>query len=614
MEFARPHWLWLLFAVPAVAFWLALGVRRSRADLERFAGRRLADSLAPGYSWRKNLLKGFLKTSALALVIVALAGPRFGTQLVKVDREGIDVVVALDTSLSMLAEDMLPNRLERAKQAIIDLIKGLEGDRVGIVVFAGDAYALCPLTVDYDAALMFTRTVDVDMVSEPGTALGKAISTGAALFEESTKRDRALIVVTDGEGHEGDPRAEAQKAAEKGIRIFTIGIGNPAGELIPERAADGSIAGYKKDRRGETVLTRLDEKTLQDVASASSGKYLPATREGLELRVLYNEIAGMERKAIKGEFVERRKERFWVFLAAALGFLLLDTVVGARGRISTPKRLLHTGISVFVTALTVMWAGQANAAWKPERSVDRDKVKSGNKYFHGGEYDKALTLYREALGDTVRLPKHHQGVFYNQGNTLFMQQKYDEAVEMYQRSYSPDSTLTGEMLYNRANALFESGKLPEAIESYVQSLQYLPDDEDARHNLEVALKLMQEQQQQQQQQRNSDDQQQQKEQEEQQQNQQQQQQQEGEQQEQEQQQQQEGEQQQPQPDSTETPEPQPDSTVTPPPAELTPEEMMQLSKEDAMRILRALEEQEKKLQRERRRAAFRRLKKSGKDW
>jgi len=624
VDFSEPRILWGLAAIPALALWIAYGARRARAELERFAGPRLADELAPGHSWRKNLLKGFLVSAGFALLVVALAGPRFGSQLVKVDREGIDVVVALDTSLSMLAEDMLPNRLERAKQAVVDLINGLRGDRIGIVVFAGDAYALCPLTVDYDAALMFTRTIDVDMVSEPGTALEKAIRTSAALFEESTKRDRAIILLTDGENQEGDPQGAAAEAGSKGIRIFTIGIGNPAGELIPERGTGGTVEGYKKDKRGQTVLTRLDEKTLQEIAAASDGKYLPATREGLELKVLYGEISGMQRKAIKGEFVEKRKERFWIFLAGALGALLADSLTTSRatGLRRRRRSFLHTGVGAAVLVAVILAPMAAGA-----RSVDRKRVLAGNEYYRATEYDKALALYREALGDTVRPPKNAQGVFYNQGNALYMQEKYKEAVDMYQRSYSPDSMLTGRMLYNRANALQQSGQLKAAVESYVQALQYAPDDPAARHNLEVALRKLrqQQQQQEQQQQQNSGDkdkndqenqgdqnnenqkggQDEQRKQDEQ-----------GGEDQQQKDQQREGEQQQQQPqaDSTQASEPpQADSTAVAQP-QLTPEDMKKLSKEDAMRILQALEEQEKKLQVERRKAAFRRLKRSGKDW
>jgi Ca-activated chloride channel family protein len=607
MEFSHPNMLWGLVAVPVLVVALIYGDRRGREAMVRFVGPTLTDALAPGRSWRKNLFKGSLKTLALAFLIVALAGPRFGSSLVKVEREGVDLVIALDTSLSMLAEDMLPNRLEKAKQEMVDLIRGLSGDRVGIVVFAGGAFALCPLTVDYDAALMFTRSVGVDVVSEPGTNLAEAIDTSVELFERSDRRDRAIILVTDGESHEGDAVAAARKAGERGIRIYTIGIGNPGGELIPERGTAGSIEGYKKDKQGETVLTQLDERTLQQVASNSDGKYLPATREGLELKVLYNEIAGMEKKMIKGEFIERKKERFWIFLCGALLALLLDAVVTSKALLRSPRRgrLLHTGAAALALLVLPVAVGA--------RSVDAGKVNSGNKYFAAGEYDKATTLYVESLGDTLRLPKNYQGVFYNLGNTLYRQAKYKEAIELYQGSYSQDSTLTGRMLYNRANALLSSGNAGAAVESYLQSLQFLPDDEDVRHNLELALEQLQQQQQQQQQQNQSGDQK--NEGQDQQQQQQRQEQQEQEERKDEQQQdQQEQERQQQQPDSTSaTPQPQPDSTQVPQP-QLSEEEMQKLTKEDAMRILQALEEQEKKLQAERRRAAFRRLKKSGKDW
>jgi Ca-activated chloride channel family protein len=604
--------LWGLVLVPVLVVALIYSNRRRREALDQFAGPVFSDALAPGRSWRKNLLKGFLKSAALTLIVVALAGPRFGSQLVKVEREGVDLVIALDTSLSMLAEDMLPNRLDRAKQEMVDLIRGLQGDRVGIVVFAGKAFALCPLTIDYDAALMFTRSVGVDIVSEPGTNLAAAIETSAKLFEHSDKRDRAIILVTDGENHEGDAVDAARVAGGNGIKIYTIGIGNPSGELIPERGTAGSIEGYKKDRRGETVLTQLDESTLQSVSSASDGKYLPATREGLELKVLYNEIAGMDRKMIKGEFIERKKERFWMFLCGALLALLLDAVVTTRALFGGGRRgrLLHTGAAILALAIAAIPAA-AEA-----RAVDGGKVKSGNQYFNAGEYDKAATLYVESLGDTLQLPKHFEGVLYNLGNTLFQQEMYKEAVQLYQGSYSQDSTLTGQMLYNRGNALMRAGEVGPAIESYIQALQFLPDDEDVRHNLELALREAQKQQEEQQQQQsdeNQDQEGQDQEGQDEQQRQEQQEEQERKDEEQQNRDEQEQEQQEQQPDSTQVPPPQPDSTQVPQP-QLSEEDLRKLSKEDAMRILQALEEQEKKLQEERRKAAFRRQKKTGKDW
>jgi Ca-activated chloride channel family protein len=609
IEFGYPSWLWGLGFAPLVVLMTVIGARRRRRALTSFVGAPLQGALAPGYSWRRHLAKGILRALALCALFVALAAPRFGSQLVKVERQGIDVVIALDTSLSMLAEDVRPNRLERAKQEIVDVLSTLDGDRVGVVAFAGEAIALCPLTVDYSAALMLVRSVDVYTISEPGSAIAEAIEVATSLFEGAGAGDRAIILVTDGENQEGDPVQAAHAAAEKGIRVFAIGLGSPKGELIPERGSDGSVTGYKKDPRGETVLSRLDEKTLEAVASASKGKYLPATTEGLEIKVLYDEISGMQKKLIKGEFIERKKERFYIPVAVALACLLLDALVSTRatrrrvGRVRT----LHTGAAAAI--VLVLLAGSATA----KDSVDRGKVRSANKLYKKGDYKDAYRLYREALGDSARRVTDAPGVHYNGGNALYMQNQFDRALDAYQRSYSPDSALTGKMLYNRANALLKGGHLPEAIESYLQALQYLPDDEDARHNLEMALvaKQQQEQQKQQQQQQQSGD--------------------KGEQQE------QSGDSQgdstrsdsqqnqDSKPDSTRSQQPQqpqqaaPDSSMQQPQpdsssAPLSEEELRKLSPEDAARILQALQEREQELQKERRKAAFRRNKRSGKDW
>ncbi len=605
IEFAHPSWLWGLVAAPLVVLATVVGGRRRRHALASFVGVPLQGTLAPGYSWRRHLAKGLLRALALCALFLALATPRFGSQLVKVERQGIDLVIALDTSLSMLAEDVRPNRLERAKQEIVDVISGLDGDRVGVVAFAGEAIALCPLTVDYGAALMLARSVDVYTISEPGSAIAEAIESATALFEGAGEGDRAIILVTDGENQEGDPVQAARAAAENGIRVFAIGMGSPKGELIPERGSDGSVVGYKKDARGETVLSRLDEKMLEEVASASGGKYLPATTEGLEIKVLYDEIAGMQKKLIKGEFIERKKERFWIPLAVALASLLLDALISSRAtrRRGERARWLHTGAAA---ALALVVFGAPAAA---KESVDRGKVRSANKLFKKGDYKDAYRLYTESLGDTARAVTDAPGVYYNGGNALYMQNQFDRALQAYRRGYSPDSVLTGRMLYNRANALLKGGHLPEAIESYLQSLQYLPDDEDARHNLELALAARQQQQQQQQQS--------------------------GDQQKQDQQQQSgdsksdstrsdqqqnqnskpdstQSQKPQPQPANTDSSmrEPQPDSSSVP----MTEEELRKLSPEDAARILQALQDREQELQKERRKAAFRRSKRSGKDW
>ncbi|HEU4930059.1 MAG TPA: tetratricopeptide repeat protein, partial [Candidatus Krumholzibacteria bacterium] len=326
-----------------------------------------------------------------------------------------------------------------------------------------------------------------------------------------------------------------------------------------------------------------------------------------------DEIAGMQKKLIKGEFIERKKERFWIPLVVALVALLGDALVSTRATRRKSARWLHTGAtaSVIITVLALLAPVPARAA----ESVDRGKVRSANKLYKKGDYKESYRMYREALGDTAKPASDAPGVYYNGGNALYMQNQFDQALESYARSYSPDSALTGKMLYNRGNTLLRSGRFDQAIESYLQALQYLPDDEDARHNLELALAAQEQQQQQQQRQQSGD------------QNQKQQQQQ--------QQQQQQGDsqgdststqppqnqnqpqrpdssraQQQPPPPDSTMQAPQPDSTRSP----LSQEEMQKLSPEDAARILQALQEREQELQKERRKAAFRRTKRAGKDW
>jgi Ca-activated chloride channel family protein len=256
MLWREPNLLWLLFVVVGFGGALFVLLRKREARLAAFAEEALARRLTPELDRRRRVVRILLRAVALLLVVVALAGPKWGFHWEEVKREGIDLIVAIDTSRSMLATDVKPNRLERAKLAVLDLVQFLQGDRIGLVAFAGTAFLECPLTLDYSAFEQSLRATDVGIIPRGGTALARAIETSLAGFEAREGKHEALILITDGEDHEGDVDAAVQRAVEKGVKIYTVGIGTGEGELVPQAGGSG---GYVKDRKGQVVKSRLNE-------------------------------------------------------------------------------------------------------------------------------------------------------------------------------------------------------------------------------------------------------------------------------------------------------------------------------------------------------------------
>jgi Ca-activated chloride channel family protein len=236
----------------------------------------------------------------------------------------LDIVVALDVSKSMLVTDVKPNRLQRAKREIGGIFDRLAGDRIGLVVFAGDAFVQCPLTLDASAARMLLDAVDARSAGRPGTAVAEAIKTATDMYEQEEKQFKVLILVTDGESHEGDALAEAEKAAKQGIRIYTVGVGTPAGEPVPVFDEQGQETGFKKDETGQVVLSKLDEVMLQKVAVATGGRYFRAGPAEMELDKLFDELAQLEKKEMEGRLFTEFEERFQYFLLPALLFLMIE--------------------------------------------------------------------------------------------------------------------------------------------------------------------------------------------------------------------------------------------------------------------------------------------------
>ena len=282
----------------------------------------------PEFSLSKVILKFILFIIAMTLLTFAMVDPQSGSKLEKVKRKGIDMVIALDISNSMLAEDIRPNRLERAKQAISRLIDRLEGDRIGIIVFAGKSYTQLPITTDYAAAKMFTSTINTGMIPTQGTALGDAIELAVNSFGE-TKHNKAIIVITDGEDHQGGALEQTEAAIKKGIVIYTIGIGLPEGAPIPV-IDQRNQTGYKKDSQGNIIMSKLDETLLQRIASLGNGIYIRASNSETGLNKIFDDINKIEKSEIESKQYSDYEDRFQYFVAFALIFLILDLFVFER--------------------------------------------------------------------------------------------------------------------------------------------------------------------------------------------------------------------------------------------------------------------------------------------
>lgn len=327
-RFAHTYYFYLAALIPVFTALLVLFLFWKKRTLDRYGDRVVIGQLMPEYSSVKSTLKFVLVMLAMLSLIFALANPQTGSRLEKVKRKGIDLMICLDVSNSMLAQDIKPDRLERAKQSISRLIDNLDGDRIGIIIFAGKAYTQLPITTDYAAAKMFTSTINTNLVAVQGTALADAIELASNSFGES-KRNRAMIIITDGEDHQGNTLEQAEAAVQKGIAIYTIGMGLPEGVPIPQY--NGNVmTGYKKDRDGQTVMTRLDETLLQQIASLGKGMYVRATNSETGLNKILDDINKIQKTEIEEKQFSDYETRFQYFVGLALILLMLDLFVFER--------------------------------------------------------------------------------------------------------------------------------------------------------------------------------------------------------------------------------------------------------------------------------------------
>jgi Ca-activated chloride channel family protein len=324
IRFEQSHLLYLLWLLLPLGIWLLVDFNRRHRWIKSIHKRA---AHVPGYSRLRRIWHIILRLAGLAMLIIALAQPQVGTRLEEISREGVDILIAVDVSQSMSAQDITPSRLAKARHATRSFIARLRGDRIGLIPFAGEPYSLFPLTLDYSAAAMFVEVLDVGFIPMPGTELAPVIKRAVELFEEDSETSRVLVVLTDGEDF-GEGLDEAlTEARQSGITIYTIGIGTPQGAPIPVYNEEGDRTGYRQDRSGNTILTRLNEAVLSRLAQDTGGRYYLVTPDEAELIEIYREIYQLEQSELTSQMYTQYEERFQWFLIAGLAILWLELIL-----------------------------------------------------------------------------------------------------------------------------------------------------------------------------------------------------------------------------------------------------------------------------------------------
>ena len=423
LRFEHPEYLWFLLLVPALGVGFFFLNILQRKQLRRFVGEVLLPQLAPEASLAMRIIKQTLVSLAIACLILAVANPQVGTRLEEVKREGIDLFVVLDVSLSMKSEDIRPSRLEKAKLDVSDLLRKLSGDRVGMVVFAGDAFVQFPLTADYSAADLFISAIDVDAVPVPGTMIGSGIEVALKSFSKDVPTQKAIVVVSDGENTEGDVMGAVEDAKKAGVRVYSVGMGTPEGGPIPILNQNGVRVDYKRDQSGSIVLSKLDETMLQQIAATTGGSYHRATSGGNEIDDIFKELASLEKVEFGTKQITGYETRYQYPLAFAILFLIIEVMLSEkRTKLAIWfKKLLPAAVTVFLLAFL---SACANA------QTVRSHISEGNRVYNKSKYTDAEVEYKKAL---EKNPKSKESQF-NLGNSYYKQQRYDEAMLEYGNS------------------------------------------------------------------------------------------------------------------------------------------------------------------------------------
>ena len=482
-QFQHIEYLWALTVIPLMIVLYAFVIRYKKKTIKKIGDPALVNELIKGYSPGRFFIKFCLIVLAFAIGVIALINPRKPQGNTMVNRNGIDVMIALDVSKSMLAEDIKPNRLERAKQLIAKLIDKLSDDRIGIVVFAGRAYLQMPLTTDHSAAKMYLSSATTDVVPTQGTVIGDALKMCAAAFNTPEKKYKAIILISDGEDHDEAAIKTTQALAGDGVSINTIGIGSPEGTTIIDPATNET----KTDAAGVPVITKLNEEELKNIAANGNGIYQLFTNTDEVANKIDSQLKAMGQRAISENSLVNYRNFFPWFLGIVLVLLLVEFFTPEVKAIIKKAKTINKKQA----ALLLLFLIPAVLSAQKNNTL----IKNGNDAYNKKEYSVAADNYKQVTDNDPANEKAQ----YNLGNALYKKGDTAEALKAYDAAIKNTKSKSEQSgtWYNKGVALQNKKKLPECIDAYKKALRLDPADEEARFNLQKALQQQQEQQQQQ---------------------------------------------------------------------------------------------------------------------
>ncbi len=477
MQFFSPEAFLFLWAVPGLLFLFWISQQLWRKRLAQFAEfETVRNKLMPAYDPKERTLRLGHLILIFLFAALALARPQWGEAKKKIERKGVDLIILLDTSLSMLAEDVKPSRFQKSKLELKTLVRNLKGDRVGMIAFAGSGFLQAPLTLDYSTFLLFLDAVEVGYIPDPGTSLAQALRLAARSFPTNNLKYKALILFTDGEDHIGGVEQALAEIKKQGIRIYSIGVGTLEGQPIPLRDEQGRKSGFKKDRSGEIVITKLNPPLLEKIALETGGLYLPSTPSEEEISVVLKHREGLGKKQFKERMVDEKEEHFQIFLFMAVCFLILEMLCR---RMKPQASVRNHAQAASVLILFFLFSGFLES---PKGLTDK-----GNKLYREKKYQSALKLYQTAKVKNPESP----AIRYDLGTTQYQLNQYQEAGKELEKAAADSAAhpeLQAKALYNYGNTQYRLGNFQKAIEAYQKTLELNPKDVDAKYNLEFLLK------------------------------------------------------------------------------------------------------------------------------